>query len=107
MAAKVKKGDRVQVLTGKDAGKQGRVIAVFPKEDRVLVEGVSRVKRHEKVRPGTGRAGTSGGIVTKELPVHLSNVTLVCGNCGGKKVGFNLTEEGIKTRVCRSCGAEL
>jgi large subunit ribosomal protein L24 len=107
MATKVRKGDRVHVLTGKDAGKQGRVIAVFPAKDRVLVEGVNRVKRHEKVRPSQGRGGQEGGIVTKELAVHLSNVTLVCSTCGPTRVGFRIDAEAQKIRICRNCEADL
>lgn len=107
MGAKIRKGDRVHVLTGKDAGRQGRVIAVFPKVNRVLVEGVNMVKRHEKVRPARGRSGQEGGIVTKELAVHLSNVTLVCSTCGPTRVGVRQEEEGLKTRICRTCGSEV
>ncbi|MGH2733052.1 MAG: 50S ribosomal protein L24 [Actinomycetota bacterium] len=107
MVAKIRKGDRVHVLSGKDAGKDGRVIAVFSREGRVLVEGVSRVKRHEKVRPSRGRGGQEGGIVTKELPIDLSNVTLICPACGPTRVGFRVDEDGSKTRICRSCRTEL
>lgn len=108
MAPKIRKGDRVHVLSGKDVGKQGRVIALFPAKGRVLVEGVNRVKRHEKVRPSkSGRGGQEGGIVNKELPVDLSIVTLMCKSCGPTRVGFRADAEGSKTRICRSCRAEL
>jgi len=107
MAARVRKGDRVHVLSGKDAGKEGRVIAVFPRKNRVLVEGVHRGKRHEKVRPPARGGGQEGGSGTKELPVDLYNVTLVCPNCGPTRVGFSVDEEGTKIRLCRSCEAEL
>lgn len=104
MPAKIRKGDRVGVLTGKDAGKQGRVIAVFPGDGKVLVEGINRVKRHEKVRPSRGRGGQEGGIVTKELPVDLSNVAIVCGTCGApRRVGFKIEEDGTRSRVCKKC----
>jgi large subunit ribosomal protein L24 len=104
MTAKIRRGDRVGVLTGKDAGKQGRVIAVFPTEGRVLVEGINRVKRHEKVRPSRGRGGQEGGIVTKELPVNLSNVAVVCGTCGApRRVGFKIEEDGTRSRICKKC----
>lgn len=106
--ARIRKDDRVQVLTGKDAGKQGRVIAVLPSESRVLVEGVNRVKRHEKVRPARGRSGQEGGIVTTELPIHLSNVALVCRSCGSpSRVGFRVEPEGYRVRVCGKCGTEV
>jgi large subunit ribosomal protein L24 len=107
VAARVRKGDRVHVLAGKDAGKEGRVIAVLPAKNRVLVEGVNRVKRHEKVRPSARGGGQEGGIITKELPVDLSNVTLVCSNCGPARVGFSVAEDGTKIRICRSCEGEL
>ena len=108
MAAKIRKGDRVRVLAGKDLGKEGRVISVLPDKGRVLVEGVNRVKRHEKIRPAKGgRGGQEGGIVTMELPVDLSNVTLVCGSCGPTRVGFRVDGEGVKVRICRKCESEL
>lgn len=107
MPSKIRKGDRVHVLTGKDEGKQGKVIAVFPKDNRVLVQGVNRVTRHEKIRPGRGRASQEGGLTTKELPVDLSNVTLVCQNCGPTRVGFRVEDDGSRVRVCRSCEGEV
>lgn len=106
--AKIKKGDRVSVLSGKDAGKEGRVIAVFPQQGRVLVEGVNRVKRHEKIRPARGRGGNEGGIITKELPVDLSNVTLVCPSCGmPRRISFRGEDDGTKVRICSNCEALL
>lgn len=105
--SRIRKGDRVHVLTGKDAGKEGRVIAVYPLKNRVLVEGINRVKRHEKVRPARGRAGQEGGIVTKELPVDMSNVTLVCSNDGPTRVGFRVDDDGSKVRICKKCEAEI
>ncbi len=73
---KIKKGDLVQVITGKDKGKQGKVIVAYPREDRVLVEGVNRVKKHTKAGQ-TARGSKTGGIVTTEAPIHVSNVQLV------------------------------
>lgn len=105
--SRIRKGDRVHVLTGKDAGKEGRVIAVYPLKNRVLVEGVNRVKRHEKVRPARGRAGQEGGIVTKELSVDMSNVTLVCSNDGPTRVGFRVDDDGSRVRICKKCEAEI
>lgn len=104
---KVIKGDTVQVLSGKDAGKQGRVVRVLPAAQRVLVEGVNMVKRHEKVRPASGRGGVTGGIIHKELPVHVSNVAVICGSCNRPtRVGFTVGREG-KERVCKKCGGTL
>ena len=107
MAAKIRKGDRVHVLSGKDIGKEGRVIAVLPSKGLVQVEGVHRVKRHEKIRPSRSGGGQEGGIVSKDLPIDLSNVTLVCGSCGPTRVGFRVDAEGAKARICRKCESEL
>ena len=74
---KVKKGDVVRVIAGKDRGAEGKVISVLSEEDRVIVEGVNRVKRHTKVVNQGGRAGTTGGIVTQEAAIHVSNVMLL------------------------------
>jgi len=73
----IKKGDLVRVVAGKDKGAEGKVIAVQPERDRVIVEGVNRIKRHTKVVNSGGRAGTTGGIVTQEAAVHVSNVMLL------------------------------
>lgn len=107
MTAKIRKGDRVQVLTGKDAGKQGKVITVFPKDNRVLVEGVNRVKRHEKFRPARGRSAQEGGIITKEMSVHLSNVALICPSDGPVRPRVHIQPDGTKVRICSKCESEL
>jgi large subunit ribosomal protein L24 len=73
----IKKGDVVRVIAGKDKGAEGRVIAVVPERDRVIVEGVNRIKRHTKALNQGGRAGNTGGIVTQEAPIHVSNVMLL------------------------------
>ena len=88
---KVKKGDQVVVLSGKDKGAKGRVIAAFPKTQKVLVEGIGRVKKHTKVVNQGGRAGTTGGIVTAEAPIHLPNVMLDAGK-GTTRIGFKRVE---------------
>ena len=75
----IKKGDTVKVIAGKDKGAQGKVIAVLRDADRVIVEGVNRVKRHTKVLQQGGRAGNTGGIITQEAAIHVSNVMLVEG----------------------------
>ncbi|MGI8425371.1 MAG: 50S ribosomal protein L24 [Actinomycetota bacterium] len=105
--AKIIKGDRVKVLSGKDAGKEGRVITVYPAKKKALVEGVNRATRHEKVRPARGRAGQEGGIVVKEMPLDLSNVALICKTDGPTRVGFRIEPDGSKVRICKKCGAEL
>jgi large subunit ribosomal protein L24 len=101
---KIKRGDRVQVLTGKYKGKQGKVIRCFPRENRVIVEGVNLVKRH--TRPS--QDNPQGGIITKEAPIHVSNVALVCGSCGrAVRVAYRFDADGNKHRYCRKCGADI
>jgi large subunit ribosomal protein L24 len=101
------RGDRVAVLTGKDAGKQGRVITVLPAKGRVLVAGINRVKRHEKIRPARGRQGQEGGIVTKELPVNISNLALICPSDGPTRAGVRINPDGTKVRICVKCQGEI
>ena len=87
----IKKGDTVKVIAGSDKGVEGKVIAVLREEQRVIVEGVNRVKRHTKVVNTGGRAGTTGGIITTEAPIHVSNVMLVEGD-GVTRIGFRRDE---------------
>ena len=106
---KIKKGDLVQVITGKDKGKQGKVIAAFPREDRVLVEGVNRVKKHTKAGQ-TGGGAQTGGIITAEAPIHVSNVQLVVEKDGNKvvtRVGYRFDEQGNKIRVAKRTGEDI
>ena len=107
---RIRKDDRVAVIAGKDRGKVGRVIRVFPREDRILVEGVNYVKRHERIRQ-TRRGAQEGGIIETEAPVHASNVQPVCPSCDRPvRVGFVLTDDGdrrSKVRVCRRCDARF
>jgi len=104
MAAKIRKGDRVQVLTGRDKGKRGEVIAVMPTEKRALVQGVNVVKRHQKPQ-GMNQAG---GIQEKEAPIHLSNLALLDPKSGKPtRVGFRELEDGKKVRVARPSGEVL
>ncbi len=87
----IRKGDTVKVIAGKDKGAEGRVIAVLRDEDRVIVEGVNLIKRHTKVLQQGGRAGNTGGIITQEAAIHVSNVMLVDGK-GTTRVGFKRVE---------------
>ena len=104
MAAKIRKGDRVQVLAGRDKGKRGEVIAVMPKEDRALVQGVNMVKRHQKPQG----MSQPGGIQEKEGPIHLSNLALIDPKSDKPaRVGFRLLEDGKKVRVARPSGEVL
>jgi len=103
---KIKKGDHVVVTAGKDKGATGTVIAAYPKEDRVLVEGVNMVKRHKK---NTGQGGASeGGVVTREAPLHVSNVQIVDPDTKKPaRVGYKIKEDGTKVRVLRPSGKEI
>ena len=97
--AKIKSGDLVQVISGADKGKQGKVLKVIPKENRVIVEGVKVVTKHTKANPVTGAAG---GIQKVEAPIHVSNVALLV-NGERTKVGFEL-RDGKKVRVAKKSG---
>ena len=99
MAAKIRKGDRVMVLTGKDKGRQGSVLKVFPKDERVLVEGLNIVHRH--TRPSQG--DPQGGIKNKEAPLHVSNVALVDSKGKATRVGFRM-EGDKKVRFAKTTG---
>jgi large subunit ribosomal protein L24 len=100
MAAKIKKGDKVVVLTGRDKGKTGEVIQVMPKEERALVRGVNLVRRHQRQT-----ASQEGGIITKESPIHLSNIAFADPSSGkATRVGFKITEDGRKVRVAKRSG---
>ena len=103
MAMNVKKGDNVVVLSGKDKGKQGKVLGTIPAEDKVVVEGINMVTCHIKPR----RQGETGGIVQREAAMYASKVQVVCPKCKkGTRVAHKI-ENGKKTRVCKHCGAEL
>jgi large subunit ribosomal protein L24 len=101
----IRKNDEVEVISGKDRGKRGRVVNVLPRDNRVMVEGVARAKRHLPIRP-TQRGGQTGGIILKELFIDLSNVQLVCKSCGRPTRVGHEGEGREKVRVCRRCGAE-
>ena len=108
----VKKGDTVLVVSGKDRGLKGRVISASPDTQRVLVEGVNRVKKHTKVSQ-SARGSQQGGIVTTEAPVHVSNVQVVCVNCGkASRIGHRRSDadEAGKThsvRICKRCNGDI
>jgi large subunit ribosomal protein L24 len=104
---KIRRGDHVRVMSGKERGREGRVLHVIPDEGRILIEGVNMVKRHLKLRPARGRAGQEGGIITKEAYIQASNVQIVCPSCGPTRVSYDLLADGRKVRVCRKCRGEL
>ena len=99
MAAKIKKGDRIVVLAGKDKGRQGSVLKVIPKEDRVVVEGINMIKRHTRAT----QADPQGGILSREAALHVSNVAIVDSKGKPTRVGFRV-EDGKKVRVANTTG---
>jgi large subunit ribosomal protein L24 len=101
----VRKGDNVKVLTGRDAGKTGRVLFINPKKNTVVVEHANIIKRHTRPNPSKNVAG---GIIEKEGPMNVSNVMIICDSCGKTtRVGHNLLPDGSKVRVCRRCNTTL
>jgi large subunit ribosomal protein L24 len=97
---RIKKGDKVQVLAGKDKGKQGQVIAVIPSENKARVAGINMVRRHTK--PGMGKPG---GIIAVEMPIHLSNIACVDPKSGNpSRVGYKLLKDGKKVRIAKKSG---
>ncbi len=100
---RIHKGDKVQVLSGKDRGKQAHVVRAIPTEGKVIVEGVHVAKKSAKPT----RATMQGGLIDKFMPVSVSSVAIVCGTCGPTRIGMRIDEQGRKLRVCRKCGADL
>ena len=99
----IKKDDKVVVLSGKDKGKQGKILVSDPKAAKVIVEGVNVATKHQKPR----KQGEEGGIIKVETPIYVSKVQLVCPKCGkATRVAHKITD-GKKTRVCKKCGAEV
>ena len=97
---KIRKNDTVLVIAGKDKGKKGRVRFAYPKDERLLVEGVNFIKRHTRA---TGRV-RQAGVIEREAPIRVSNVMLLCSKCNRPaRVGFHFLGDGRKVRVCRSC----
>lgn len=103
MAMNIKKGDTIVVLSGKDKGKQGKVLGTVPKSSKIVAEGINMVTCHVKPR----KQGETGGIVQREAAMYASKVQVVCPKCNkGTRIAHKI-ENGKKTRVCKHCGAEL
>jgi large subunit ribosomal protein L24 len=100
---KLRKGDRVRVIAGKDVGKDGVIMRVIPEKNRVIVEGVNVAKKHQ--RPT--RATMQAGIIDKDMPIHASNVALICGTCGATRLGYRFDDSGKKVRICRKCRGDV
>ena len=100
----VKRGDTVKVIAGKDKGKEGKIIAAIPSKNKVIVEGVAMVKKHQKAR----MQGQESGIITREAAIDASNVMRVCPSCGkAARTGVKVFEDGSKARYCKKCNAEI
>lgn len=101
----VKKNDQVRVLAGKDRGRTGRVLRVFPGKSRAVVENINTIRRHTRPNP---QRNIQGGIVEREAPIHLSNLQVVCPECGRpSRVGYQNLADGRKVRICRRCGGTV
>jgi len=100
---KIKKGDRIRVLAGKDRGKEGNVTRVIPKASKIIVDGVNVAKKHQKAT----RATMQGGIIDRDMPLDASNVALLCPKGHPSRVGYKFNTDGTKRRVCKKCGADL
>ncbi len=100
---KLKVGDTVRVIAGKDKGTESRVARVFKERNKVIVEGVATAKRHQRPQGQT----MQGGIIDKDMPIDASNVMIVCPDCGPTRIGYAIDGDGRKRRVCRKCGGDL
>ena len=101
---KIKKGDRVRVLTGKDRGHEGEVMRVIPSTGKVIVDGANVAKKHQRATKAT----MQGGIIDKDMPLPVANVALLCPACGKPtRVGYKIDGDGTKVRVCKKCGGEM
>ncbi len=100
---RIRKGDTVQILSGKHRGKRGKVMVALPGEGKVVVDGANMVKRHTKPRGAT----MQGGIIDKDMPLPVSSVAIVCPSDGPTRIGISADEAGRKVRICRKCGTEL
>jgi|SRR5271165_1503403 len=101
----IRKGDNVRVISGRDAGKSGRVLSINPRKNTVIVEHTNIIKRHTKPNPAKN---IKGGIVEKEAPMNVSNVMVVCSSCGKHaRIGHSVLSDGTKVRACKRCGTTL
>ncbi len=100
---KIKKGDRVRVLTGKDRGKEGEVMRAYPEAGKVVVDGVNVSRKHQKAT----RSTMQGGIIDKDMPLPVANVALLCAKCGPTRVGFRFEADGTKVRICKKCEGDV
>lgn len=100
MGLSIKKNDTVLVVIGKEKGKRGRVLSIYPSKDQLLIEKINMIKKHMK----PSRKYTQGGIIEKEAPLHISNVMLICPKCNKPtRIGNSLLQDGMKVRMCKKC----
>jgi large subunit ribosomal protein L24 len=100
---KLRVGDTVRVVAGKDKGTESRIARVLNSKNKIIVEGVATAKRHQRPSGQT----MQGGIIDKDMPIDASNVMIVCPDCGPTKIGARFDDEGRKYRTCRKCGGDL
>ncbi len=100
---KLKKGDRVKVLSGKDRGKEGAIMRVIPEKNKVIVEGVNVVKKHQKAT----QAARQGGVIQRDMPIHVSNVALIDSDGNATRVGYEFDDTGAKHRVAKRGGGRI
>ena len=105
--SKVRRNDTVLVITGKDRGKTGVVRRVIPKKEKLVVEGLNMIKKHQRPTQ-QGGVPVPGGILAREAPIHVSNVMIVCKECTKPaRTGIRARADGVKVRVCKRCGADI
>ncbi|MBT8212988.1 MAG: 50S ribosomal protein L24 [Acidimicrobiia bacterium] len=101
---KIRSGDTVRVMAGKDAGREGKIARVFPDRNKVIVEGVNTARKHQRA---TGET-MQGGIIDKDMPIDVSNVMIMCASCDGPtRIASRFDSDGNKLRICRRCGEDL
>jgi large subunit ribosomal protein L24 len=100
---RLREGDKVMIISGKDTGKESRISRVIPKKNQIIVEGVNTARKHQKARGQT----MQGGVIDKDMPIDSSNVMIVCSDCGlPARIGYRIDDNG-KQRICRRCGGDL
>ncbi len=103
MKTKLKKNDKVKVIQGKDKGKEGNILSFVPKKNRIVVEGINIIKKHQKATQMS-----KGGIIEKEASIHITNVMLVCPHCSkATRIGIKYLDNGEKVRYCKKCGETI
>jgi large subunit ribosomal protein L24 len=100
---RLRKGDRVVVLSGKDIGKEGEITRVIPERRMAIVDGINVARKHQRAT----RSTMQGGIIDKDMPIHISNLALLCSSCGPTRVGYRVNNDGTKVRVCKKCGKDV